>query len=150
MVSGSITLFAGTQGNFFPTTAPSACLAAFNTSLSCDVTVQLLNTQQEWVGWNQTNLTALCTSNCYNSLVSLESTVSSACGSYAIPFNGATISAGQILDYYQYKYNLTCLANAGTFCLMEEATWNIPQMIADNNATWPTHTNKTYPNWNCA
>lgn len=148
-IYSATTLFGGSQASFFPSNAPSACLAAFNASLDCDLSVQLLNTQTEWVGWNQSNLTALCTSECYNALFNLDSTAASACGSYSPAFNGATLNASQILSFYLYKFNRTCLKGENDFCLIEEQTWDIGTLVSQGNATWPKHTNKTYPDWNC-
>ena len=114
--------------------------------MTCDKSVQLLSTQTDWVGWNQTNLTALCTSDCYSSLQNLATTAESACGDYIAPFNGHGLSATEMVDFYLYKYNLTCLADGSTFCLMQERMWDISKM---DTVTWPTFTNKTYPDWQC-
>lgn len=74
-------------------------------------------------------------------------TVTAACGSYSPVFNGMTINASQILDFYTYKYNYTCLKGIQYYCLVQDYNWNIPAMVAAGQATWPKYTNKTYPDW---
>ncbi|PSK36695.1 hypothetical protein B9Z65_1878 [Elsinoe australis] len=143
----STALIPGDPALWFPSDAPTACLQAFNTSLTCDNNVQLLNTPTSYVGWNTTGLTNLCTSACYSSLTSMAKTVTAACGSYSPVFNGMTINASQILDFYTYKYNYTCLKGIQYYCLVQDYNWNIPAMVAAGQATWPKYTNKTYPDW---
>lgn len=52
------TLFNGLQEFIFPIGTARACLAAFNTTLSCDPKAQILYKQIDWAGWNATDLTA--------------------------------------------------------------------------------------------
>jgi hypothetical protein len=149
-VKAATTLFNGDPGFWLPKTTPTPCLQAFNTSLTCDPVVGALQGQSHWVGWNQTTLPALCTTSCRSSLVSLQSAVESACGSWGPPSNGPdSLNATDILDYFIYKFDKTCLTDGTTFCHIQEQNWNIPNMIAAGGVTWPTYTNKTYPDWQC-
>ncbi|MCJ1415007.1 hypothetical protein MMC32_001337 [Xylographa parallela] len=52
----------------------------------------------------------------------------------------------QVVDLFQYKWGLTCLADAasGEFCTDVESSWNITTMVADDDATWPNYTQKTF------
>jgi hypothetical protein len=144
------TLFNGDPVFWLPKTAPTVCLQAFNTSINCDTVVGALQGQSHWVGWNQTTLPALCTTSCRSDLVSLQSTISSACGSWNPSSSTVdTLNATTILDYLIYKFDKTCLTDGSTFCHIQEQNWNIPNMIAAGGITWPTHTNKTYPDWQC-
>jgi hypothetical protein len=99
--------------------------------------------------WNQSDLTALCTSDCRSSLVSLQTTLASACSGYSPEFNGGQINTTLMLDFYLYKFDRTCLQDGSSFCHFEERAWDIPSMVASGNATWPTYTNKTYYDWAC-
>lgn len=149
-VFGATTIFGGKQATFFPTDTPQSCLAAFNTSLSCDNTAQLLVKQTDWVGWNATNLTALCTSGCRSSLVALQNTVNTSCSSWAGGSLGSDkLDATTMMEFILYKYDMTCLADGATFCHIQRQNWDIPAMISANKATWPKNTNKTYYNWYC-
>ncbi|MCJ1311630.1 hypothetical protein MMC25_005303 [Agyrium rufum] len=141
-------LFNGMQAGLF-TDASTACLQAFNSSLACATTVQLLGFDLEYLSWSQTDLASLCTSACSYSLSTLASAVSSACGSYEVDFNGGEMTAVQVIDLFRYKYQMSCLSDTATnqFCLVEERTWNITQLNMTGQATWPLYTNKTYPNW---
>ncbi|KUI66076.1 hypothetical protein VM1G_02487 [Cytospora mali] len=144
---GSTLLFNGAQSAIF-TDATTSCLTAFNTSLDCDPLVQLLSYDMDRLELTEDLLTALCTSSCSSSLVQLESAVSSSCGSYELDFNGAYLSAVQVVDLFTYKYNMSCLADSsGAFCLMVEESWDIAALNNSGNATWPMYTNKTYPNF---
>lgn len=145
---GQTLLFNGAQVALFDG-ASTACLNAFNTSLACASTVQLLSYDLTYLAWSAGNLTSLCTPSCLSSLRTLESAVASTCGSYSFAFNNAETTAVQVVDLFIYKYNMSCLADipTGQFCLVEEQTWNITQLNNSGKATWPTHTNKTYPNW---
>ncbi|KUI60197.1 hypothetical protein VP1G_07396 [Cytospora mali] len=108
---GSTLLFNGAQSAIF-TDATTSCLTAFNTSLDCDPLVQLLSYDMDRLELTEDSLTALCTSSCSSSLVQLESAVSSGCGSYEVDFNGAYLSAVQVVDLFTYKYNMSCLADS--------------------------------------
>lgn len=146
--NGQVALFGSQQAAFFPTSTPQSCLAAFNTSLSCDSTAQLLIKQTDWVGWNATNLTALCTSGCRSSLASLQNTVDTACASWAGGNLGpGTFNASTMIEYILYKYDMTCLADGSTFCYLERQTWDIQALDSAGKATWPKYTNKTYYDW---
>lgn len=145
--SALTTLFNGQQAGIFPSDTPTTCLAAFNTSLTCDPSVQLLYKQTSWVGWNTSDLNTLCSPSCLSSLQSLQSTASAACGSWTGQVGAQALTASAILDAYMYKYRLACLADGSTFCLTQLYNWNIPAMAAASRITWPTHTNKTYPDW---
>ena len=57
-IHAATTLFNGLQEFIFPAGTAQACLAAFNTTLSCDPKAQLLYKQTDWAGWNATDLTA--------------------------------------------------------------------------------------------
>lgn len=141
------TLFSGQQASIFPNNTPTACLAAFNISLTCDPSVQLLYKQTSWVGWNTSSLNTLCNPSCFSSLQSLQSTVSAACGSWTSQLGAQAMNASAILDAFMYKYHLACLADGSTFCLTQLYNWDIPSMAAAGQITWPSHTNKTYPDW---
>lgn len=148
IVHGSVLLFNGHQTAVFPTDTPQECLAAFNTSLSCDSTVQLLNKQTDWVGWNATNLNALCVSDCRTSLVSLQNAVDTGCASWAGGALGSgTFNATTMMEFLLYKYDMSCLADGSTFCEIQKADWDIPSMVSAGKATWPTHTAKAYYDW---
>lgn len=91
----------------------------------------------------QDSLEALCTSSCASSLADMDSAVASGCGSYEIDFNGALLSAVQVVDLFVYKYNMSCLADSsGAFCLMVEESWDVGTLNASGEATWPSFTNK--------
>ena len=141
-------LFNGAQVALF-TDASISCLQAFNTSINCVDTVQLLAFDLEYLLWSESDLSSLCTSACSSSLTALESAVSSACGDYEFDFNAGQMTAVQVVDLYIFKYQLSCLTNteSNQFCLIEEQSWNITQLNNTGEATWPSHTNKTYPNW---
>lgn len=139
---GSTLLFNGAQSAIF-TDATTSCLAAFDTSLDCDPLVQLLSYDMDRLELTEDSLTALCTSSCLSSLVQLESAVASGCGSYEIDFNGAYLSAVQVVDLFAYKYNMSCLADSsGAFCLVVEESWDVAALNNSGEATWPTFTNK--------
>ena len=111
------------------------CSTAFNTSLACDVSVQTLSYDFDRLNFTTDDLSALCTSSCLSSLLTLESAVSSACGTYEVDFNGATISAVQVVDLFIYKYNMSCLADStGSFCLLVEETWNVGSLNSSTHA----------------
>ena len=141
-------LFNGAQISLFDG-ASTTCLNAFNASLDCPDTVQLLGYDLEQLSWSQNELITLCTPSCNSSLLSLVSAVSSACGNLEIDFNGGQLTAMQIVDYFSYKWGYSCLASTetGEFCLLQEKTWNIAQLNETGKATWPLYTNKIYPNW---
>ena len=141
-------LFNGAQSSLFDGASPT-CLGAFNTSLECSGLVQLLGYDLEQLSWSQDDLSILCTSSCNSSLNSLASAVSFACGEYEINFNGGQLSAVQIVDFFGFKWNYSCLTNTETneFCLLQERTWNITELNNTGQATWPLYTNKSYPNW---
>lgn len=144
---GSTLLFNGAQSTIF-SDATTSCITAFNTSLECDPLVQLLSYDMDRLELSETSLTTLCTSSCSSSLLQLESAVSSGCGSYEIDFNGAYLSAVQVVNLFTYKYNMSCLADSsGAFCLMVEESWDIAALNNSGKATWPVFTNKTYPNF---
>lgn len=140
-------LFNGAQDGIFED-ASTECLAAFNTSLACDSSVQLLSYDMDRLEFDQDSLTTLCTASCSSSLRELETAVASACRTYDVEFNGAYLTAVQVVDLFFYKYNMSCLADgSGSFCLMVEDTWDVDALDASGQATWPTFTNKTYPNF---
>ncbi|KAH2165418.1 hypothetical protein KXW37_006451 [Aspergillus fumigatus] len=138
------TLFNGLQSAIFPTTTSAECLASFNTSLQCDPLVSRLYMQTDWVGWNATNLTALCTPECHQSLTSLKEIVTSNCADLSIPLGGSRMDAEKIVDFYEYKYNLTCLADGSSWCLLEQDKWFVEYLPT---VTWPQYTDKWYPDW---
>jgi hypothetical protein len=147
-VMAAVTLFNGAQQAIFED-ATTGCLAAFNQTLNCDASVQMLSYDLDRLEFSESSLTTLCTSSCLSSLLTLESTVSSACGDYDIEFNGAFLSATQVVDLFLYKYNMSCMADSkGSFCLLVEETWNIGELNNSGTVTWPTHTNKIYPDFN--
>lgn len=139
------TLFDGQQANIFPSDVSPSCLSAFNTTLNCDESVQLLWKQTDWAGWNATSLASLCASPCLSSLESLKATVAPACGTWSARLGLSSLDASKIVDTFLYRYKLACLNDAGIFCLAQLQEWDIPSMTA---ITWPTHTVKTYPDWN--
>jgi hypothetical protein len=140
-----ITLFNGAQDIMFED-APSECLAAFDNSLNCDYKVQVLAQDMDHLEFTGTDLSRLCTPSCKSDLTALETAVSSACGDYDIDFNGAYISAVQVVDLFLYKYDMSCLADStGGYCLTVEATWNVNFLNESGQATWPTYTDKRYP-----
>lgn len=142
-------LLNGAQEAVFDGDVTTACLQAFNTTLSCPASVQLLSYDISYLSWTESNLTELCTTSCYTSLLTLESAVSTACGDYALSFNGGNLTALQIVDLFVYKYNMSCLTDPSTeaFCLVLEQSWDITALNDSGEATWPLYTNKTYPNW---
>jgi len=142
------TLFNGAEIALF-NGASQNCLTALNATLSCPLQVQLLSYDLSVLNWQQSDYAALCTPACKSSLQKLASSGASACPSFSTAFNGGTISVGQILDYYNFKFNITCLTDTATggYCELVQQTWNIPQLNASGKATWPTYTNKSYPNW---
>ncbi|KAI0203376.1 hypothetical protein F4808DRAFT_458140 [Astrocystis sublimbata] len=147
-VSAATTLFNGAQQAIFQD-ASSTCLTAFNLSLACDPSVQLLSYDLDRLEFTQDSLETLCMPSCLSSLQSLETAVSSSCGTYDIDFDGAFLSAVQVVDLFMYKYKMSCLADSqGKFCLEVEKTWNISSLNTSGAATWPAHTNKTFPNFN--
>lgn len=141
-------LFNGNQDLLFED-ASSDCLAAFETDLDCDTNIQLLSSDMDKLDFNQSQLTSLCTDSCKTSLDTLSTSVSSACGDYEVEFNDAYLSAVQAVDLYTYKYDMFCLTDSstGNFCLMVEASWDITALNNSGDATWPTYTNKTFPDW---
>lgn len=143
----AVTLFNGAQQAIFED-ATSACLAAFNLTLNCDPSVQMLSYDLDRLEFTEASLTTLCKSSCLSSLLALDSAVSSACGDYDIEFNGAFLSATQTVDLFLYKYNMSCLADSeGSFCLLVEETWDVGSLNSSGTATWPMFTNKTYPDF---
>lgn len=147
-VMADVTLFNGAQQAIFED-ATSGCLAAFNQSLACDPSVQMLSYDLDRLEFTQDSLTTLCKPSCLSGLLTLDNAVSSACGNYDIEFNGAFLLATQIVDLFIYKYNTSCMADSkGSFCLMVEETWDVGALNSSGTATWPTFTNKTYPDFN--
>lgn len=146
--NGQVQILSGAQEAVF-VNASSSCLEAFNTSLNCDASVQYLSYDLSYLNWQAENLTSLCTEQCRSSLQSLESAVSTACGDWTFEFNGGQMAASQIADLYIWKYDMSCLAdpNNGNFCYLEEQTWNVTALNVSGQATWPTHTNVTYPDY---
>ncbi|KAK5739014.1 hypothetical protein LTR17_005532 [Elasticomyces elasticus] len=141
-------LFNGAQRAIFDDDAPSQCLDAFDTTLACDYKVQLLSFDMSRLEFNETDLQNLCTPSCYTSLLELNTTVSSSCGTYDFDFNGAYLSAVQVVDLFIYKYDMSCLADSsGQFCLLVENTWDVRSLNLSGTATWPTYTNKSFPNF---
>jgi hypothetical protein len=147
-VDAQYTLFNGGENTLF-SNASSACLGAFNATLSCAKQVQLLSYDLSYLDFAQSDFTALCTSSCASSLTQLKSSVGLACGSYTTGFNGAPMNMSQVVDYYNFKYNLVCLkdTSTGQFCELQQQGWNISQLNISGKAIWPTYTNKIYPNW---
>lgn len=129
----------------------SECNAAFNTSLNCDVTVQYLYKQHGWIegGWQESNLTLLCTDSCRQSLLNLRTQVDSACATWLTSMEGQNTSASTMVDFYLYKYNVTCLKDRSSFCLLEQENWSLQALEAKGQVTWPAYINKTYPDWRC-
>lgn len=54
------------------------------------------------------------------------------------------MNAERIVDFYMYKYNLTCLADGASWCLLEQRQWFLEYLPT---VTWPTYTEKWYPDW---
>jgi hypothetical protein len=48
------------------------------------------------------------------------------------------------MDFWMYKYNLTCLADGSSWCLMKQKQWFVDYLTT---VTWPTYTSKFYPDW---
>ncbi|KAI7495045.1 hypothetical protein KC367_g7660 [Hortaea werneckii] len=143
----STTLFNGAQRFVFDD-APTECLTAFNQPLVCEDEVQLLGYDFDSLELTKTLLDALCSEDCALSLLSLKDAVSSACGEYDTPFNGAYISAVEVVDLFAYKYNMSCLANSrGEFCLIVEQQWDVDSLDRNGHATWPAYTEKIYPDF---
>src|SRR2546423_13316990 len=114
-VLGTSMLFNGQQDEFFPLNTPNSCLAAFNTSLDCDDRDHLLYKQTDWVGWNGTDLTALCTSSCNSSITSLKSAVDSACASTVFMLGGTDMDSPTLIDAILYHYEIACMTDGSTF-----------------------------------
>ncbi|RMY56732.1 hypothetical protein D0865_03497 [Hortaea werneckii] len=141
------TLFNGAQHLVFDD-APAGCLAAFGQPLVCDDEIQLLGYDFDSFELTETFLDALCSKDCARSLLSLKDAVSSACGKYDTPFNGAYISAVEVVDLFAYKYNMSCLANTrGEFCLIVEQQWDVDSLDLNGHATWPAYTEQIYPDF---
>lgn len=141
------TLFNGGQDIVFED-APAECLAAFDQQLECDDMVQLLSYDLDSLELTDASLLALCKPACDSSLSSLHATVSSACGDYSIDFNGASITALEVVDLFAYKYNMTCMTDSSdAFCLMIEETWDVDSLNTSGQATWPSFTEKIYPDF---
>jgi hypothetical protein len=51
-----------------------------------------------------------------------------------------------VVDFYLYKFDLTCLADGSSWCLLEQDDWVLEALPS---VTWPTYTEKTYPDWTC-
>lgn len=49
-----------------------------------------------------------------------------------------------VVDFYLYKFDLTCLADGDSWCLLEQNDWVLEALPS---VTWPTYTDKTYPDW---
>lgn len=147
-LSAATLLFNGNQDLLFED-ASSDCLATFDTDLTCHTNIQLLSADMDKLDFDQSQLTSLCTDACKTSLSTLAASVSSTCGDYEFEFNDAYLSAVQVVDLYTYKYDLFCLTDGATgdFCLTVEASWDIAALDNSGEATWPTHTNKTFPDW---
>ncbi|RMX98022.1 hypothetical protein D0868_10327 [Hortaea werneckii] len=139
-----VTLFNGAQDVVFED-APAGCLAAFDQPLVCDDKVQLLGYDIDSLEFSETALDALCSKECGRSLLALRQLVSSACSEYDIPFNGAYISAVDVVDLFEYKFNMSCLADTrGEFCLIVEQHWDVDSLDLNGQATWPAYTEKIY------
>jgi hypothetical protein len=54
------------------------------------------------------------------------------------------MDAEKIVDFYEYKYNLTCLADGSSWCLLEQDKWFVEYLPT---VTWPQYTDKWYPDW---
>ncbi|RMZ02151.1 hypothetical protein D0860_07327 [Hortaea werneckii] len=147
LADASTTLFNGAQRFLFDD-APAECLAAFSQPLVCDDEVQLLGYDFDSLELTETMLDALCTEKCARSLLSLKDTISSACGEHDTPFNGAYISAVEVVDLFAYEYNTSCLVDTrGEFCLTAEQQWDVDSLDRNGHATWPAHTDKIYPDF---
>lgn len=142
------TLFNGAQDTVFED-ASSECLAAFDTRMACNDKVQLLGGfDMDSLAFTEADLSDLCNTNCKGSLEVLRDAVSSACGDYDIDFNGAFISATEVVDLFAYKFDMTCLADSSrNFCAMVEESWDVDALVASGQATWPTFTQKEYPDF---
>ncbi|PVI07195.1 carbohydrate-binding module family 50 protein [Periconia macrospinosa] len=81
---------------------------------------------------------------CRTSLSSLKKTVTSACADLSFEMGATPFDAERILDFYTYKYNLTCLSSGSTWCALEERKWFLEYLPS---VTWPEHTQKWYPDW---
>ncbi|KAI1115461.1 hypothetical protein F5Y14DRAFT_460583 [Nemania sp. NC0429] len=143
----AVTLFNGAHQAILGD-ASISCLTAFNSTLNCDPVVQMLSYDLDRLAFTEASLTSLCKPACLSSLLTLESAVTSACGDYDVEFNGGFLSATEIVDFFLYKYNTSCLADSkGSFCLLVEETWDVSSLNSSGTATWPTFTNKTYPDF---
>ncbi|RDW67396.1 uncharacterized protein DSM5745_09262 [Aspergillus mulundensis] len=132
---GATMLMNGLQSRVFPSSMPTSCMAAFNASLDCDSSVQYLYKQHGWVegGWQESNLTRLCTDSCRSSLQSLRTQVDAACASWSTTADGLAVSASGMVDFYLYKYNVTCLTDGSSFCLLEQDDWTLQALEAKGN-----------------
>jgi hypothetical protein len=152
-VSTDTSLFNGGQELVFDD-APSGCLAAFDKPLACENKVRVLGYDLDSLEFTQASLSALCTDSCERSLLELKDSVSATCGDYDTDFNGAYISAVEVVDLSTYEYTMSCLADSSDdFCLLVEETWDVDSLNASGRATWPTNVEKLYPdfsdgNWN--
>ncbi|KAF1972802.1 hypothetical protein BU23DRAFT_568650 [Bimuria novae-zelandiae CBS 107.79] len=68
----------------------------------------------------------------------------SSCSSYTFELGSAPFNGEQIIDFYQYKYNLTCLSSGSSWCLLGQRKWFTDKL---SKVTWPTNTDKWYPDW---
>jgi hypothetical protein len=55
------------------------------------------------------------------------------------------MDAERIVDFWMYKYNLTCLVDGDSWCLLEQNDWFVEKLTT---TTLPPYTEKWYPDWN--
>jgi hypothetical protein len=75
----------------------------------------------------------------------LKQKVVSSCNTLSFNVGSSPFNAERVIDFYQYKYNLTCLSSGSSWCLLDQRKWFTDQQP---KVTWPQNTNKTYPDWN--
>lgn len=72
--------------------------------------------------------------------------VTTGCRAEYILLGNQNFTYPTVIDLFQYKWGLACLksVDSGDFCSDVERTWNITSMVANNVATWPQQTKKTF------
>jgi hypothetical protein len=91
--------------------ADDSCLAAYNANVTCPSIIGYLY-GDNFPDLDTSDLTALCTGNCFSSLTSHRASVAAACNSSVEYYNDADQSywpATYLDDVSLYLYNMTCL-----------------------------------------
>ncbi|KAF2790994.1 carbohydrate-binding module family 18 protein [Melanomma pulvis-pyrius CBS 109.77] len=99
--------------------ASQACIDTFNSNVSCPQAIGSLYADP-YPDFDKTVLDALCTKTCFNSLLSLRSSLVSKCGSgvtYQDVTDGSYWPVTYLADLAIFNYNMTCLERSdGQYC----------------------------------